>query len=681
MINRAKNAEKERRQRLRQEQILYTRTLTLKFRKTLHNITLKMNTDKPYIDNVYKLLTNEAFLFNCFERIRTNKGALTPGTNLDTADNITQKAIRKLAKEIKDNNFLFSPARRILVPKPGKTTQRPITIPNFYDRTIQEGIRTILEHIYEPEFNKINTNFGFRPKKGTNDAIQEINKRTKGMTTAIEGDIKGAFDNVNFDIMINILSKTIKDRKFLRLIKQGFKSGILLKDNYQETTLGIPQGGIASPLLFNIYMHEFDKFILQYNQQKCDQINTQQNRTSDPKNTHYKKTDRKFQNAKEKYKRNIRKISQKFSQLTIKTKHEIRTLQKEYRKQLTKKFNIQSTDYSKKLITTEYFRYADDWILFTNASTEIAKEIKDDIQQWILNNLKLELSKEKTLITNLKKEPAHFLGYTLQNYQDKAKIIKYTNKNGKTIRQRQSFGLFIDIDHERITNRLKIKGFIDHKNKPKHKTLFVHLKTHEIVLRYKAIIEGLFQYYYNNITFKSKLSRYHYILLYSCYKTIAYRQKTNIRKVIDKYSRELRITWTEKHKNIQGQIEERRYHTQILTYIDTMWQTKKRAELTQYNKRNPTDFLTYKVNLRTAFKMEKYCTICGTKPTKENPIEAHHVKAIKKSGIEITGFTEIMRILNRKQITCCKQCHIKIHKGQYNNMNVSELHDPYLVLI
>lgn len=91
-----------------------------------------------------------------------------------------------------------------------------------------------------------------------------------------------------------------------------------------------------------------------------------------------------------------------------------------------------------------------------------------------------------------------------------------------------------------------------------------------------------------------------------------------------------------------------------------------------------TDFLTIKINLRTAYKFTKYCCICGATPTPGNPIESHHVKAIKKPETEITGFTEIMIILNKKQIIICRTCHKKIHKGQYHGIKLSEFYDPLL---
>jgi retron-type reverse transcriptase len=107
-----------------------------------------------------------------------------------------------------------------------------------------------------------NCNFGFRSYKSPHDALNKIYSQSQGANNAIEGDIKAAFDNVNPTTMIKILSKRISDKKFLKLIEEGFACGLIDKGKFEHTLLGTPQGGIASPILFNIYMHEFDQFVL-----------------------------------------------------------------------------------------------------------------------------------------------------------------------------------------------------------------------------------------------------------------------------------------------------------------------------------------------------------------------------------------------------------------------------------
>lgn len=325
------------------------------------------NNQNNIADNFISILGNKYFLFNCYESIKSNKGSLTQGTDNTTAESMSMKRIEKLSNTIKSKQFQFKPARRIEVPKPGKTTFRPLTIPNFDDRIVQEGIRIILNQIYEPIFSKIQANYGFRPKLGTVEAMDHIIKTTINYTTAIEGDIKGAFDNIDPTIMINILSKRIKDKHFLKIIKQGFHAGIFFKDIYYNSTLGIPQGGLASPILFNIYMHEFDIFVKEYIQNILDELNSIEERTGKPGKS-YNKIRKLRENVINKMQTVLRQVPEinKFSNMTFKQKLKYRSFQKEFN-QLTKKLRqTPSRPKKNQILKLSYTRYADDWIIISN---------------------------------------------------------------------------------------------------------------------------------------------------------------------------------------------------------------------------------------------------------------------------------------------------------------------------
>jgi len=303
--------------------------------------------------------------------------------------------------------------------------------------------------------------------------------------------------------------------------------------------------------------------------------------------------------------------------------------------------------------------------------------IKEHIGTKLQEILGLSLSEEKTSITDIRKNAAKFLGFKLKNNQKHAPItIKYREK--KPYKSRITFStLFIGPEHDRITSRMLIKGFIKKENNriiPKEYTLFTQLKDHEIVLRYRQIIEGLTNYYIKNITFKSSLSRYHYYLTYSCYKTLAYRKKTSIRNIIKKYGPKLNMTYKTFRKNKIGEIIEKKQQTSLPGYQESIRTSIKR--LITEAKEKPTDFLSIKVNLRTMFKINKYCCICGTTGSKENRIEAHHIKHVHKG--KLTGFSEIMRSLNKRQIICCRTCHTRIHKGLYNGTRLIDFYDPVL---
>jgi retron-type reverse transcriptase len=231
--------------------------------KILSAITIK-STLNPHaqFDDLYNILQHKDILYESFGRIKNNKGIFTKGTNQTTIDTLGQEAITRIQNQLKNKTFKFSPVRRVYIPKPGKTELRPLGLPNLEDKIVQQAIRMILECIYEPNFEKFKTNFGFRPGVGVHNAITELKIHGQGMTFALEGDIKGAFNNVKFDILIKILEKKILDKHLIKLILNCLQSGVIEDKKLSPTTLGVPQGGIVSPLLFNIYMHEFDSYII-----------------------------------------------------------------------------------------------------------------------------------------------------------------------------------------------------------------------------------------------------------------------------------------------------------------------------------------------------------------------------------------------------------------------------------
>lgn len=199
------------------------------------------------------------------------------------------KKITNLVTHLKNKTFKFRPLRRVYIPKPNSLKKRPLSIPTFTDRIVQASIKLILESIYEPKFEAINANYGFRPGKSVAQAIKFLSHNGTACHYAIEGDIVGAFNNVNIKKLINILRKTIKDEKFIALIKQGCLCGMLDFGKKVDSLLGIPQGGISSPILFNIYMHEFDLYVTDQLNKVLDRYNKKTNRStgSDIRNPDY----------------------------------------------------------------------------------------------------------------------------------------------------------------------------------------------------------------------------------------------------------------------------------------------------------------------------------------------------------------------------------------------------------
>ena len=231
------------------------------------------NRDTSHINkSIYHLLCHPFTFINAYAKISKNKGALRKGVKEDEEINkfCGQSNALGIARKFQTRTFQWNPVRRVMIDKPGKKTKRPIDTPTQENRIVQEAIRGILESIFEPEFvefekkNKgVCSNYGFRPNKSTWDAVDRLKLLGRGTTQVVEGDIVGAYNNVNHDILISILKRRIKDKLFLSTIKGMLESGVFFEGKHIHSLVGTPQGGIVSPLLFNIYMFEFDKFILE----------------------------------------------------------------------------------------------------------------------------------------------------------------------------------------------------------------------------------------------------------------------------------------------------------------------------------------------------------------------------------------------------------------------------------
>ena len=301
-----------------------------------------------------EIMASETVIMTAIHNIKANKGAETAGTDGRTmrADILQQDYTQIVAKVQRSfQNYRPMSVRRKWIPKPGKSEKRPLGIPAIMDRIIQECVRIVLEPIMEAQFFK--HSYGFRPWRDAHMALERVKDQVSrvGYYWIVEGDISKFFDNVNHTILIKKLwHMGVRDQRVLMIIKAMLKAGIM--GEISENPLGTPQGGIISPLLANVYLHSMDEWI-----------------TREWEN---KKTRTTYSSSRNQYQ----------------SLHRYSNLKPAY-----------------------LVRYADDWILLTN-SRENANRWKSRIANYLKVNLRLELSMEKTLVTNIKRKPIHFLGFT-----------------------------------------------------------------------------------------------------------------------------------------------------------------------------------------------------------------------------------------------------------------------------
>ncbi|KAA6317184.1 Group II intron-encoded protein LtrA [termite gut metagenome] len=229
--------------------------------KVLNSLT-EHSSDSTYkFERLYRILFNEEMLYVAYQNIYAKQGNMTKGTDGKTADRMNITRIEHLIETIKSETYQPHPARRVYIPKKsGK--KRPLGIPSFDDKLVQEVIRMILEAIHEGHFEY--SSHGFRSNKSCHTALTNIQHSFTNTKWFIEGDIKGFFDNINHNVLIDILKERITDERFIRLIRKFLNAGYVEDWRFHKTYSGTPQGGIISPILANIYLDKFDKYMEEY---------------------------------------------------------------------------------------------------------------------------------------------------------------------------------------------------------------------------------------------------------------------------------------------------------------------------------------------------------------------------------------------------------------------------------
>lgn len=210
------------------------------------------------LERLYRELYNPAFYLLAYAKIRSNDGAMTPGVTSETVDGMSVAKINAIIATLRNGTFAWSPVRRTYIPKKnGKL--RPLGLPTWTDKLLQEVIRMLLDAYFEPQF--LDCSHGFRPNRGRHTALTQVQRRFTGAIWFVEGDVKGCFDNIDHSTLLRILRESIHDSRFLNLLTGLLDAGYLEEWKWNHTFSGTPQGSVLSPLLANIYLHRLDRFV------------------------------------------------------------------------------------------------------------------------------------------------------------------------------------------------------------------------------------------------------------------------------------------------------------------------------------------------------------------------------------------------------------------------------------
>jgi len=584
------------------------------------------------VKNLFKILVNNLELWDlAHANIASNKGATTKGVDDTTVDGYSDERAIVLMELLKTNRYQPIPVRRTYIPKPnGK--KRPLGIPNDPDKLVQEACRLLLEAIYEPIFHE--HSYGFRPKRGCHDALKTINRTWNGTKWFIEFDIKGYFDNINHQKMIDILSEKIDDDRFLALIRKMLRAGYMEDWNYNKTYSGTPQGGVISPILANIYLDKLD----QYTTELCA-LNTRGKERI--KTSEYKKLNTKLGNLRKKLRLENPPLG---SPERLELLGKIQGVQKQ----------IRDTPYGdafdQSFRRLWYARYADDFVFGFIGSQKEAEEIMVKVRDYLKDVLHLEVSEDKTKIKH-HADGIRFLGYDLRT--SGREYFKRKVVDGRTQYQRygdKNIKLFVPWEKLRDFCNRKSYGDFNAVTST-HRSYLLQLSDTEIVCSYNVELRGIAQYYKHAADYSKLLWRLHFIADYSCRKTLANKHKSTVNKISKYYVKRLSNGGSKRlvvrngsrtFKLFKPNDVDRTYHRNATENVDSI-----------------AEFYAGRNDLTRRRKLE-VCEYCGDKTAF---VEEHHIRALKDIRKGAKRWERMMIARNRKTLILCIPCHDQLHAG------------------
>jgi group II intron reverse transcriptase/maturase len=338
--------------------------------------------------SLWNNIVSEAWLTQAWEEIRKNQGSQTPGIDRRTGEDMNLDRIRLLSKRLHEGTYRPKSVRRVYIPKSnGKL--RPLGIPTIEDRLVQQALRMVLEPVFEADF--LPCSHGFRQGHSPHTALRDVARMYPRVSWVIEGDIVGCFDNIPHNGLMKTVARRIMDGKILSLVSAFLKVGYMENWQFHTTHSGTPQGGIVSPLLCNIFLHQLDEFM--------DSLgaNTVQSKKESNlrRSQEYRKIDNAIYRARTKLRGNPdRKARRELLDTLEKLEKEMRQTP------------MYDTRHNTQL---GYVRYADDFVILVNGTEAEAKGYKSKVEGY-LSAMGLTLSVEKTKVTHWDK-PITFLGY------------------------------------------------------------------------------------------------------------------------------------------------------------------------------------------------------------------------------------------------------------------------------
>jgi group II intron reverse transcriptase/maturase len=599
------------------------------------------------INGLHRLMRSSDLYELAYNKVARNKGAMTPGIDGETFDGMSLEKLADLARRVAEGRYRPRPVRRVYIPKSnGKL--RPLGIPTVEDRLVQEVVRIILEAIYEPVFSK--HSHGFRSGRSCHTALEQIRNTWTGAKWLIEVDVRGFFDNIDHDIMLKLIARRIDDPRFVAIIGDMMRAGWMEDWKFERTYSGTPQGGIVSPLLANIYLHELDRY-MEIMKKGFDRGVKRRPNPVYAAHTRHISGLRKEIDA-------IRDAKADGAAIPH-LRERIKAIEKERR-------TISSVDQmDTNFRRLQYCRYADDFLVGVIGSKADAREIMANIQQFLDVELNLAVSPEKSGVRDASKGTP-FLGYHVCAFtlRTAGSMAVRKRDGGKiiTVRRRPTRGnIKLWVPRERVYRfcRDKKLGDIDRRY-GRSRAQFLDSSETEIIIAFNSELRGLANYYAIADGVKSSLDPLELVMFRSLLATIADMRRTTVPRALRKLKMgadygvttvvrgtpRVHMLWRLKHLQVKAWPH---------PAVDNVTVGSRLAQ-------SSNDFA---VRLRAAL-----CESCGTT---EGPFEMHHPHRLKdKRGGPMTPWKQSAR--RRQTIVLCRKCHKQVHGGLKDSKMESRVH-------
>jgi group II intron reverse transcriptase/maturase len=572
------------------------------------------------LERVYRQLFSQELYLQSYGKLYRNEGAMTPGVTPETPDGMTLRRIHQLIDALRAERYRWMPARRTLIPKK-KGGTRPLGLPTWSDKLLQDVLRILLETYYEPQFRE--SSHGFRPNRGCHTALTRIHQ-WKAVTWFIEGDISKCFERIDHDVLLKLLGERIHDSRLLGLISGLLQAGYLEQWRFHRTQSGTPQGGVISPLLSNIYLDRLDAFV---EDDLIPQYTRGEERRRNPAH-------RALTQAA--YKAKNRDDWDHWSQM---------------RSQLRSLPSMDPNDPGFRRL--KYVRYADDFLLgFIGPKIE-AEEIKARIREFLANQLRLELSNAKTLITHGRTETARFLGY---------EVVVSQNDNKLTARRRSANGQVALLVPRDVTVA-KRQEFM-RRGRASHRSEMIHESDYSIITRYQSHWRGFLNYYLMAKNASKRMRAVFHTMRLSLLRTLAAKYRSTIAKMADTFT----VTVEDdrgRHHVLQVRVTRPGKKELVATFggLSMRWQNEVHAC-------DPPCIMTWcrRTELVERLLADK-CELCGGTTN----CEVHHIRRLAdlhRGGRPKLPWERNMIARRRKTLVLCRTCHQHIHRGTYDGPSI-----------